>query len=66
MTTASSSLAWLTGLPKVWIINAVIALMLWRQANQFFELDGPNFRFWAWLCVAFSAANGAVVLAEIL
>ena len=66
MTTASSSLAWLTGLPKVWIINAVIALMLWRQANQFFELDGVGPRFWAWLCVAFSAANGAVVLAEIL
>lgn len=50
----------------MWIVNAVITWVLWRQADQFFEIDAVGARIVAWLCVMGSAANGAVVLAEIL
>ena len=43
-------------------INLFLTWFLWRQYDDMIEIDRPLL---AWFCLLFSAANGAVVLAEI-
>jgi hypothetical protein len=47
----------------MWILNAVLCYTLWKVADMYYE---ANHKMTAWLCVAVSAANGAIVLTHFI